>query len=85
MEFITESNRIICLDNGQQVGEVTFPETETGVFDINHTFVDPSMQGKGIAAELVRRAIEEIGSRDAKLTASCSYAKRYIEKNNISL
>ena len=85
MEFITESNRIICLDSGQQVGEVTFPETETGVFDINHTFVDPSMQGKGIAAELVRRAIEEIKSRKGKLTASCSYAQRYIEKNNISL
>ena len=85
MEFITESNRIICLDNGQQVGEATFPETSAGVFDINHTFVDPSMQGKGIAAELVRRAIEEIGSRGGKLIASCSYAQRYIEKNNISL
>ena len=55
------------------------------MFDINHTFVDPSMQGKGIAAELVRRAIEEIGSRGGKLTASCTYAQRYIEKNNISL
>ena len=85
MEFITESNRIICLDNGKQVGEVTFPETSAGAFDINHTFVDPSMQGKGIAAELVRRAIEEIKSRNGKLTASCSYAQRYIEKNNISL
>ena len=85
MEFITESNRIICLENGGQVGEVTFPETEAGVFDINHTFVDKSMQGKGIAAELVRRAIDEIKSRGGKITASCSYAQKYIEKNNISL
>lgn len=85
MEFITESNRIICLENGEQAGEVTFPEISAGVFDINHTFVDKSMQGKGIAAELVRRAIEEIRSRGGKLTASCSYAKKYIEKNNISL
>ena len=85
MEFITESNRIFCLEKDEQVGEVTFPETSAGVFDINHTFVDPSMQGKGIAAELVRRAIEEIKSRGGKLTASCSYAQKYIEKNNISL
>lgn len=85
MEFITENNRIICLENGQQAGEVTFPETSAGVFDINHTFVDPGMQGKGIAAELVRRAIEEIKRRGGKLTASCSYAQKYIEKNNISL
>ncbi|MGN0578730.1 MAG: GNAT family N-acetyltransferase [Ruminiclostridium sp.] len=85
MEFITEKERIICLEKGEQVGEVTFPEISAGVFDINHTFVDPSMQGKGIAAELVRRAIEEIKSKGGKLTASCSYAQRYIEKNNISL
>ncbi len=85
MDFITEKDRIFCLENGQQVGEVTFPETAAGVFDINHTFVDPGMQGKGIAAELVRRAIEEIKRRGGKLTASCSYAQKYIEKNNISL
>ena len=83
MEFITESNRIICLDNGQQVGEVTFPETETGVFDINHTFVDPSMQGKGIAAQLVSRAITEILSRGGEVRASCLYARKYIEKNGL--
>lgn len=85
MEFITKKERIVCLEKGEQVGEVTFPETEAGVFDINHTFVDKSMQGKGIAAELVRRAIEEIKSRGGKIIASCSYAQKYIEKNNISL
>lgn len=80
MEFITEKERIVCVENGTEVGEVTFPETENSVFDINHTFVDKSMQGRGIAAELVGRAIKEIRNRGGKVAASCSYARKYIEK-----
>ncbi len=83
MNFITEENRIICVEEEKQVGEVCFPETEKGVYDINHTFVDSCMQGKGIAAQLVALAIEEIKRKGGKITASCSYAKRYMEKNNI--
>ncbi len=83
MEFITKNERIVCVENGIEVGEVTFPEIEKGVFDINHTFVDKSMQGKGIAAELVSRAIKEIKQRGGEIRASCSYAQRYIEKNGI--
>lgn len=43
MEFITEKERIICLENGREFGSVTFPETEKNVFGINHTFADESM------------------------------------------
>lgn len=83
MEFITKNERIVYVENGIEVGEVTFPEIEKGVFDINHTFVDKSMQGKGIAAELVSRAIKEIKQRGGEIRTSCSYAQRYIEKNGI--
>lgn len=84
MEFVTENARICCVDDsGKEVGEVTFPEVEKGVFDIDHTFVDASMQGKGIAAQLVSRAINEILSRGGEVRASCSYARKYIEKNGL--
>ena len=83
MEFITENERIICRENDREVAEITFPETEKNVFDINHTFVDESMQGKGIAAQLVRRAINEINLRGGEIKTSCSYARKYVEKNGI--
>lgn len=83
MYFKTENERIICLDNGREVGTVTFPQKEKGVFDIDHTFVDESMQGKGIAAQLVRSAINEIHLRGGEVRASCSYARRYIEKHGL--
>lgn len=84
MQFLTEYSKISCIDNsGKEVGKVTFPETEDGVFEIDHTFVDDSMQGKGIAAKLVQLAINDINMRGGKVTASCSYAKRFIEKNGL--
>ena len=83
MKFVKEKGRIYCLKNGSVVAEITFPEIETGVFDINHTFVDSSMQGRGIAAQLVRYAINEINLYGGQVRASCSYAKKYIEKNGL--
>lgn len=83
MDFKVENDRIICVDNGKTVGEVTFPETSSGVFNINHTFVDESMQGKGIAAQLVRLALNEINMRGGEVVADCSYARKYIDKHGL--
>lgn len=83
MKFITENEKIYCTENGRSVAEITFPEYENGEFDINHTFVDSSMQGRGLAAQLVRRAVTEINLRGGNVKASCSYAQKYIEKNGL--
>ncbi len=83
MNFKTEKDRIICIENDRSVGEVTFPETRAGIFNIEHTRVDESMQGKGIAAQLVRLALNEINRRGGEVEADCSYARRYIEKHGL--
>lgn len=83
MIFKAEKEKIVCLENNSEVGEITFPEVEKGVFDINHTFVDGSMQGKGVAAELVRHAINEINLLGGEIRTSCSYARKYVEKNGL--
>lgn len=83
MNYQTEGNKICCIDNGKEVGTITFPEKESGIYEIDHTFVDDCMQGKGVAAKLVQLAINEINMRSGSVTASCSYAKKFIEKNGI--
>jgi len=80
MEYITEKNRIYLVDDGEEVGEVTFPERE-GVYVIDHTYVDGRLRGQGIAAELVRRAVEEIESRGGQVEATCSYALIWLSRN----
>ncbi|MBQ8567684.1 MAG: GNAT family N-acetyltransferase [Oscillospiraceae bacterium] len=83
MIFKTEAEKIICIENEKKAGEIDFPETEKGVFDINHTFVDESMQGRGVAAQLVKRAINQINLRGGNIRTSCSYARKYVEKNGL--
>ena len=77
--FLKEQNRIFMNDEqGRQIAEITFPETEPGVFTINHTYVDPSLRGQGIASDLVKAAVEEIGMRNGVVRATCSYAVKWL-------
>lgn len=82
MEFIKEYNRIFLKDeNAKIIAEIEFEEIESGKYNIYHTFVDESLRGKGIASKLVQEAVYEIKSRNATAQATCSYAKKWLEKN----
>lgn len=80
MEYITYKNRIAAVENGEEVGEVTFPE-RGGVYVINHTYVDDRLRGQGVAAELVRRAVETIEGLGGRVEATCSYAALWLAHN----
>lgn len=74
MIFITEKERIYAVDNeGKVVAEITFP-TRNGISTINHTFVDNSLRGQGLARELVKSAAEKILADGHRIAATCPYA-----------
>ena len=78
-------NSILRKDEaGNKIAEITFPLAGEGIYEINHTFVDDSLRGQGVAAKLVEMAIEQIHEKGGKVTASCSYAAHYMEKNGIT-
>lgn len=84
MEYLFGSNRIYAQNEaGKLIAEITFPETESGVFTINHTFVDDSLRGQGVAGELVKLAVQKITEQGGRVTATCSYAVKWLEKNNM--
>ena len=61
MELQFEPTRVYGLDGGGRlVAEITFPCTQPGIYTIDHTFVDPSLRGQGMADKLVRAALEQI-------------------------
>lgn len=83
MDYTIEKGRIFSTDeNGKTIAEITFPENETGVCTIDHTFVDDSLRGQGIAGTLVKMAVENIESQGKKVAATCSYAVKWLEKNH---
>ena len=80
MDFIQESERIFARDGeGRLLAEVTFPVRE-GVAEIDHTFVDPSLRGQGVAGQLLQAAAAALRERGLKARPVCSYAVRWFER-----
>ena len=49
-----------------------------GVMVLPHTVVDPSFRGQGLAAELVRRALDDARQQGLDVIPSCWYVAQYI-------
>lgn len=82
MEFQNDGARIYALkDDGSLLAEVTFPQIREGVVEIDHTFVDPSLRGQGIAAQLLEQLVAYLRSNKLKAELTCPYAIAYFPKH----
>lgn len=82
MNFTYEDNRIFLSDeNGKAVAEVNFPNISDTVVNINHTFVDDSLRGQGVAGELLEAVAVKLRQENKKAYPTCSYAIKWFEKN----
>lgn len=82
MEFLHESNRIyLNNEQGVTIADVTFPNVKDGVVDINHTFVDESLRGQGIAGKLMVEVAEQLRKESKKAIPTCPYAIGWFGKN----
>lgn len=79
-------------DNGRkgsfQVGEDESPEAQmtylwsgTQKIIIDHTFVDPALQGKGVGKQLFDRAIAFAREKKIKVLPLCPFARAQFDKN----
>ena len=82
MELQFEPTRVYGLDGGGRlVAEITFPCTQPGIYTIDHTFVDESLRGQGVASQLVRAAAAELRAQGKRAKTSCWYAAQWFEKH----
>jgi len=52
-----------------------------GVMAITHTEVAPELEGRGIAAELVRAALAHAREQGLKVRPLCSYVQAYMRRH----
>ncbi|MFO1195505.1 MAG: GNAT family N-acetyltransferase [Burkholderiaceae bacterium] len=52
-----------------------------GVMCIHHTEVDPRLEGRGIAARLVRAAFDWARAQGVKVEPLCSYVRAYVRRH----
>ena len=80
--FKVEENRTIYLDDkGNILGEVDYPYISSNVVDVNHTYVDISLRGQGIANLLLTYAFNYFRENNIKVKCSCSYAIKWINNH----
>ncbi len=82
MNFQHEDNRIFLLnEDGKEIAEVTFPSLKDDVVNINHTFVDPSLRGQGVASKLMMELVKKLRAQNKKALISCPYAVQWFDRH----
>ncbi len=82
MDFKYEDSRIY-LENeqGECIAEVTFPKVSENKVNVNHTYVDSSLRGQGVADKLLTALAVDLKKNNKKAVATCSYAVDWFEKH----
>lgn len=80
MDFKHESNRIY-LENekGECIAEVTFPQVSENKVNINRTYVDNSLRGRGVADKLMSEVMDDLKKGNKKAVVTCSYAAGWLK------
>lgn len=78
MRFVCNSNEIMILgDEDELLANVTFPSVSKNIVNVNHTFVDYSRRGKGLAQKLMEELVKNLEATNRKAIITCSYAKKW--------
>lgn len=81
MEFQHGVDRLFALDGqGELIAEITYP-VSGGRANLNHTFVDNSLRGQGVAAMLVEIAAKDLRARGLKADVTCAYAQKWLAQH----
>lgn len=81
MEIIRTEGKFYIGDEKNPDAFIKFSNVD-GVLHANSTFVDPSLRGKGIAAELTKELVEYATENNYKIKPICSYVVKYFEKHD---
>ncbi len=82
MNFTYNPNQIVLFHSDNNLlAEVTFPEVDHNTVDINHTFVDESLRGQGIAGQLMEAVAEQLRAQGKKAILTCSYAIKWFDQH----
>ena len=84
MEFTKTNNGFVKYDeNGRVIAEITYATTSNpNVVLANHTFVDSSLRGQGVAGKLLDVLVKDMADQNKKIKASCSYVVKKFQEDS---
>lgn len=75
----TSGNRFFLEIEGDEV-YLMYDESKN-VIDLYSTYTPPQLRGKGLAAEVVKAALEYAKEKKLKVIPSCWYVRKFIDQN----
>ena len=75
-----ENDRFVIYSEGNEVYVEYSPGEK--VLNLNHTYTHPELRGKGLAAQVVRAALEYAKENNLKVIPGCSYVQSFLAKND---
>lgn len=75
MEIKKGSNKFYIGENeNNPIARITWKDGGSNIIVIDHTIVDPSLRGQGIAGQLIKKVVEMARKENLKIVPVCSYA-----------
>lgn len=74
MEVKRGLNKLYVGENEEQsLARLTWTNGGNNIIVVNHTFVDPSLRGKGVAKLLLQALVDMARSENLKIVPACSF------------
>lgn len=67
--------------NGQRIAEMTYSRTNPSLVVVDHTYVDPSLRGHGVARRLQDAMVAWARETGTKVVPVCSYVKVQFDRD----
>lgn len=79
---INQDRFYIVNQENKLIAEVTFKPTKNNIIILDHTFVDYSLRGMGIAKILVDKVVEYARVNNLKIKPTCPYAFKVLTNSS---
>nr|WP_321224296.1 GNAT family N-acetyltransferase [uncultured Psychroserpens sp.] len=70
------------VDDGQEIGEMTYKYVSKDTIDINHTLIDKAYRGKDLGLLLIEQAVKYLRTNELKAIPSCPYVDKVFRENS---
>jgi uncharacterized protein len=80
MRVVHEPDRkrfLVRLPEGE--GELVYEMIDPATIDLRHTGVQPTLQGRGVGAELVSHAFRHARENGLRVVPTCPYVQRWLK------
>ena len=83
MEIKKGNNKFYIGESEENIiARITWKNGGSNIIVIDHTIVDPSLRGQGIAGKLLNKVVEMAREEDLKIVPVCSYAVVKMNRTN---